>query len=195
MLEHRALTYGMTGREPMGKGPVVVLLDESSSMRADGRDIWSKAVALALLSTATKEKRPWHLVAFNAGIRREVAIEAGNATVADVSGALDYACRGGTNFDIPVSRACGIIRTSRTMRRADVVMITDGEEVLGEAAVEEANELTQVEGVSWFVVGVGVGAAVSKSLAPIATEIFTVKQLTEASTAAPIVNLERKEVA
>jgi hypothetical protein len=43
-------------------------------MRESGKDIWSKAVTLALLSTATRQRRSWHLVAFNGAIVREVAI-------------------------------------------------------------------------------------------------------------------------
>ena len=39
------------GTEPLAKGPLVVLLDESGPMDGD-KDIWSTAVALALLEIA-----------------------------------------------------------------------------------------------------------------------------------------------
>ena len=48
LMEQRALTYAMQGREPRAKGPVIILLDESGSMRDEDRFIWSKAVALAM---------------------------------------------------------------------------------------------------------------------------------------------------
>jgi uncharacterized protein with von Willebrand factor type A (vWA) domain len=47
----------MKGKEPQTRGPIVVLLVESASMREAHKDIWSKAVCLALLSTATRQKR------------------------------------------------------------------------------------------------------------------------------------------
>jgi MoxR-like ATPase len=84
-----------------------ISLDESASMREDARDIWSKAAALALLSTATRQKMAWHLVGFEAAVTREVAIPVGQASL-----------------DAPVLGAISIIRTSRVMKRADVVIIT-----------------------------------------------------------------------
>jgi len=92
----------MKGREPQARGPIVVLLDESSSMREDGRDIWSKAAALALMSTAARQRRAWHLVAFNGAIRRDVAVPVGQANLNLITEALDHGCAGGTDFDAPI---------------------------------------------------------------------------------------------
>jgi uncharacterized protein with von Willebrand factor type A (vWA) domain len=111
-IEKQALGYEMIGREPLGRGPVIVLLDESSSMRDASKDIWSKAVALALLSTATKEKRNFHLVAFSARLRRDVSLEPGKTTLEDIAKALDYPCAGGTDFDLPLQRAAELLRVS-----------------------------------------------------------------------------------
>jgi len=193
LVERRALTYEMTGREPQARGPICVLLDESASMRSDGNDVWSKAVALALLSTATKQRRAFHMIAFNAGIRREVGIEPGKATPADITRALDERCAGGTDFDGPILRAVEVIHTSRTMKNADVVVITDGQDELDDEVIEAATELTRTEGVSWFVVGVGDNAAevCSASLGSIATDLYAVKRTDETDLVAPVINLER----
>ena len=130
LLQARALVYEMQGREPQARGPIVILLDESGSMREAGKDIWSKAVCLALLATATRQRRAWHLVAFNGAIIRDLTIPAGKATAADIQAALDHGCSGGTDFDAPVISAAELIRTSATMKQADVVIITDGEDEL-----------------------------------------------------------------
>jgi len=194
LLQRRALCYGMKGREPQARGPVVVLLDESSSMREAGKDTWSKAVCLALLSTATRQKRAWHLVAFNGSIRREIEVPAGQATAEVIQQALDVSCSGGTDFDAPVLRAAEIIRTFRVMKRADVVLITDGEDDLEAETVEAANGLTRTEGVSWFVIGVGQEAQTYlRSLAPIATSMVAVRDTTDADPIVPIINLDRAE--
>jgi uncharacterized protein with von Willebrand factor type A (vWA) domain len=192
LVEHRALTYGMTGRETQAKGPVVVLLDESSSMRDDGKDVWSKAVALALLSTATKQKRAWHLVAFSGEIHREVEIPPGTANSETITNALDRACSGGTDFDAPVLRAVQVICSSKIMKQADVVVITDGEDTLEPATVEAVTTLTQNEGVSWFVVAIGTAGDqnCAKSLGSIATSMVHVSAL-DGELVVPVINLEK----
>jgi len=196
ILEKRALTYGMTGKEPQQRGPIVVLLDESSSMRQGGKDIWSKAVCMALLSTSTKQRRAWCLVAFNGAIVREVNVAPSKGTAADVQAALDHRCAGGTDFDAPVLRAVEIIRTSKTMKQADVVIITDGEDDLSAETVSAATLLTKTEGVSWFVVAVGAGAGESSfaSLSPIATSMAHVSHLDDVACAIDVINLERSPV-
>jgi von Willebrand factor type A domain len=192
LLQGKALTYAMEGREPQARGPIVVLLDESSSMRECGKDIWSKAVALAILSTASKQKRAWHFVGFNGGITREVEIPAGKATPADIQRALDHGCSGGTSFDQPVLRAVNLICSAKTMKKADVVMITDGEDSLSDTTIEMANNLTKTEGVSWFCVGVGPDAERGlQSLAPIATSMVRVRNTDDPEPITPIINLER----
>ena len=192
LLQRQALTYGMKGKEPQGKGPVVVLLDESGSMREADKDIWSKAVCLALLSTATREKRDWYLVAFNGGIRREVSIPANQANMVLIQQALDHRCAGGTNFDKPVLKAVEIVQTSRTMKKADVVIITDGEADLEPATVEAATSLTHQEGVSWFAVGVGPDSDTElQSLDPVATSMVRIRDMTDTDPVVPVINLTR----
>jgi uncharacterized protein with von Willebrand factor type A (vWA) domain len=152
-------------------------------------------VALALLSTATKQRRAWHLAAFNGAITREVTIPAGKATPAAIQEALDHGCRGGTDFDGPVVRAVDIIKTSPTMKQADVVIITDGEDELEPSTIQSAKSLTDKEGVSWFAVGVGPDAALGlQNLAPIATSMVRVRQTEDADELiAPVINLEREK--
>jgi uncharacterized protein with von Willebrand factor type A (vWA) domain len=193
LAERQALTYGMTGREPTARGPVVVLLDESSSMREDGKDIWSKAVALTLLSTATKQRRAWHIVAFSGSIHREIEVPVGSATIATVAEALDRRCSGGTDFDAPILRAVEIIGNSKTMKQADVVVITDGEDSLETATAEVAVSLTKSEGVSWFVIAVGSdgGDCCAQALGPIATSMVHVTRTDDGDEAVvPVINLD-----
>lgn len=193
LLQGKALTYAMRGREPQAKGPVVVLLDESASMRNSAKDIWSKAVALALLSTATKQKRAFHLVAFNGGIVRDVSIAAGKATPADIAHALDHRCGGGTDFDAPILRGIELIQTAPTMKQADVVIITDGEDSLDPPTVEAATTLTQQEGVSFFCIGVGPDAELGlQSLGAIATSMLRIRNTDDADElVAPVINLQK----
>jgi len=192
LVQHQALGYAMKSHETLGRGPVVVLLDESSSMAEDGKDVWSKAVCLALLDTATRQKRVWHLVAFNGSIVREVEVQPGKASPADIVAALDHRCAGGTDFDAPVQRAVAIVRTARTMSKADVVIITDGEDTLEPGTIEAAQALSRAEGVSWMVVAVGpVGdKTCGLSLGPIATNMTRVTDIGDVEAVLPVVNLD-----
>ena len=192
LLQRQTLVYGMTGREPQARGPIVALLDESASMRELSKDIWSKAACLALLSTATRQKRAWHLVAFNGHIVREVAIPAGKATALDIQNALDHGCAGGTDFNKPVTRATQVINSSRAMHAADVVIITDGKARLESDTIEAATALTRTEGVSWYVVAITPDVdTCAKSLGPIATSVVWLRDLDDPEPIVPIINLDR----
>ncbi|HOX42929.1 MAG TPA: VWA domain-containing protein [Myxococcota bacterium] len=192
LVQHQALGYAVKSRETLGRGPVVVLLDESSSMAEDGKDVWSKAVTLALLDTATRQKRAWHLIAFNGSVVREVEVQPGKANVADIVKALDHRCAGGTDFDAPILRAVDIIRGSRTMAKADVAVITDGEDTLEPATVEAAQALSKAEGVNWMVVAVGLvgGETCGTSLGPIATTMTHVTDIGDLKAVLPVVGLD-----
>ena len=190
VLQRRALTYGMKGKEPQGKGPIIVLLDESGSMRAGSKDIWAKAVCLALLSTATRQRRDWHLVSFNGAIIRETAIPVRAATLPLIQAALDHRCAGGTDFNAPIFRAVELLWHSPTMKKADVVIITDGEADLNPETIEVAKNLTRTEGVSWFAVGVGPDSDTElQSLAPIATSLVRVRETGDTDLIVPVINL------
>jgi len=190
LMQRKALCYGMQGKEPMARGPIIVLLDESGSMRSGGKDIWAKAVCLALLATATRQKRDWHLVSFNGAIIRETAIAARRATMADIQKALDHRCAGGTDFNAPIFRAVELLWHSPTMKKADVVIISDGEADLNPETIEVAKNLTRTEGVSFFCVGVGPDSDTElQSLAPIATSLVRVRDTGDPEPIVPVINL------
>lgn len=154
IVERRALSYKMESTQTEGRGPIVVCEDLSSSMEGS-RDLWAKACALAILTTATRQKRDWTFLGFDARIRHEDHIAAGAGDAKVLERALSHAPHGGTRFDPPVRRACEIIATSETMRKADVIIITDGEADLDEANTERIKSLTETEGVQVYVIAIG----------------------------------------
>jgi len=122
-VEKQCLQYRMAGVETLGKGPLVVCLDKSGSM-AGSKDVWATAVALALLDIAQREKRPFGLICFNGGVTFEATVRAGEQLSQE---ALFVSCDGGTDIDAAVSRALDLIDAgSNGMRKADVVLVTDG---------------------------------------------------------------------
>ncbi len=152
--------YKVEGKTPQGKGPIVILADESGSMEGAG-ETWAKAAILACLTLGQKEKREVAVAMFTYGIS--------DAWVARTSGAVDTLparspkdatakpwgkmidlalelctrrARGGTSFDAPL--AWGLDYLEGCDPRADLLFITDGQasastETLARVAVAKAN--------------------------------------------------------
>jgi Mg-chelatase subunit ChlD len=122
--EGQCLQYQRIGKEVLGKGPLVACLDKSLSMEGS-KDIWSTAVALALLDVASRERRPFALICFDDSIRYNTVVPAGGALPQD---GLFVTCGGNTDIGLAVSTGLDVIaeRPGR-MRKADIVLITDGE--------------------------------------------------------------------
>lgn len=123
LLEKQLLQYELAGKEKAGQGPIIVCIDESGSMRGD-RDVWAKAVALAMLDIARKQKRSFAVIHFGSRVER-VDIINKNAEVENLVEMIDYFSGGGTNFEATLNQACDLIE-NEGMKKADVVFITDG---------------------------------------------------------------------
>lgn len=192
ILRRKALSYLQEGLEPCKRGPIVVLVDESGSMRENGKEIWAKAVALALLTTATQQKRAWHLAGFQADITHRHTIEpnASNA-LNEIVKAISFRSAGGTAFDPVLTEACDVIEHSASMKRADVIIITDGEAEYTAPVAERMNTLRKSQGVTVYAIGVGYDFQVKTVLGPVSDQCVQVNPNADGNdTVAPILNLE-----
>jgi Mg-chelatase subunit ChlD len=167
--ERRCMQYQLTGAEPLGKGPLVVLLDKSGSMEGE-KDIWATAVSLALLEIAQRQRRMFALLAFESLVRDEQVVCPGDALPEQ---ALFTGCGGGTDIAGALTRGLQLIRDRPgKLRKADVVLITDGwsDSDASAALREQAREL----GVTVLGAAIGVGEEV---LAPWCDQTCAVQQL------------------
>lgn len=161
IIERRAWQYRMEGSEPLGRGPIVVMLDESSSMnwsdvQGATPHVWARAVGVAMISIAAKQNRPITVIGFDEGVRscrdligqemQEIGVVGADAvTVARGTDALpkmilDVAstdANGGTSFDEPLLFAmdCGMDQP-----RADFIFVTDGHASVSEAILTQLQE-------------------------------------------------------
>ena len=170
LLERQAMQYQLIGTQPLGKGPLVVLLDKSGSM--DGpRDVWATALALALLDQAQRERRSFALVAFDYRVKFEAVVRPGEPLP---EAALFTACVGGTEIADAVARGLELIRTNQgQLRRADIVLVTDGgsDAQMAPKLREQAAELG--------VTVLGLGIAVEREwLAPWCDDIQAITDIT-----------------
>lgn len=187
-LERSLLQYELTGSEREGRGPVVVLVDDSDSM--DGAPAtFARAAALALADLALADKRPCRLVRFSHRINATIDLRPGRddtrALLAFLAGNVD----GGTSFELPLRAARAAIDTETVYERADVVLITDGEAELSPKFTREWAQRSKREGLTTYAVHIGASApAVLTLLTP---HVVTLKSLLpehlESSLFAPIV--------
>jgi len=124
--EGKLLQYELGSREVEGRGPIVCCLDSSGSMEGI-KEIWSKAVMLALFQVAVRERRAFACIHF--GNKEELKVfefpEPGKASPVEVAEAALFFFGGGTDFEAPLGRAVELMGKS-TYKKGDIVFITDG---------------------------------------------------------------------
>ena len=117
----------------MGKGPIILCLDQSGSMRK--LDTQSKGFALALMSIAKKQKRDFALITFSA--KAEVKVfPKGRSNTDDLIHLAGNFLGGGTNFYDPLRQSLSLIKESR-FKQSDIVFVTDGQANLPVEFIEE----------------------------------------------------------
>ncbi|HEY0839563.1 MAG TPA: VWA domain-containing protein, partial [Vulgatibacter sp.] len=144
--ERDLATYELEGSDRGGRGPLVICVDGSGSMRG-ARELWAKGVALALLEIARRQNRRVAALIF-AGpddplVRFELMEPRGRSRGGrrrvNLPRVLDFATHpagGGTDFEGPLREALRLLSESR-LSGGDVVFITDGAARLGEEFVRE----------------------------------------------------------
>lgn len=131
--EGQTMQYEQKGKETLGKGPIVLCLDQSGSMA--NLDTQAKGFALALMSIARKQKRDFALILFSTKTRT-LRYPKGKISTKDMVGLAEMFLGGGTHFDRPLEEVLTVIEESR-YKQADVVFVTDGEAYLKENFVQE----------------------------------------------------------
>lgn len=160
LTEESVLVEEVIGTTPQTKGPVVCVVDESGSMEGD-RIFFARAVALAMFMRCRKERRPFAVVLFDYKTRRweypkphTVQLNPSSAESGFGLEWLETFSGGGTNIDRALDDAHKFIKSSKgAMRKADIVLVTDGECEGWDHRLKELKD----DGVSVFGVGIAMG--------------------------------------
>ena len=124
--EHQTMMYAPEGKEILGKGPILLCLDQSGSMHS--LDEQSKGFALALMMIAKKQRRDFAIVLFSAGSKQKVLFyDKGKVKPSDLVKLAEIFLGGGTSFSPPLQKAVRIIEERKRYSKADIVFVTDGE--------------------------------------------------------------------
>lgn len=121
--ERQLLQYDLRSKERVGKGPIVLLLDASGSMRE--RMDTAVALAMALVDTAARHGRWCRVIPFNAKVLPSITWAPKERDVNKILKLASIGAEGGTNY-WPAFQAA--LRTLRELpfENADVVLVTDG---------------------------------------------------------------------
>lgn len=135
--EAQLLMYERTSTEDFKKGPLVAVLDESQSM-SGAKIIWAKATAIALLLIASRENRSCALVSFGSPGQMESWVWPKGKPIDPVTltDAAEHFFKGGTSTLTGLTRAAEIIHDEAPFHKADVIVVTDGEDRWTEADAE-----------------------------------------------------------
>jgi uncharacterized protein with von Willebrand factor type A (vWA) domain len=150
LVERQAMQYQLIGQQPLGRGPLVVVLDKSGSM--DGpRDVWATALTLALLEQAQSERRVFALVAFDYHVKFEAVVKPGEHLPEE---ALFTACAGGTEIGTALRGGLELITAADSaLRKADIVLITDG----GSDTISAPRLRVDAQALGVTILGLGIG--------------------------------------
>ena len=168
-----------------GRGDMIVLIDESGSTRSVAG--WAKALALALLDIASKDRRKFAMVHFASADRIKTDLfEPGYYTPEDVIKAAEQFFGGGTNFEAPLKEALRLMECG--YENADITIITDGECSLPEPFTEEFRKKAASYKATVTGILLDKGGPCGKSLEPFCDKIYHTSELTEDEIAVQLLN-------
>lgn len=146
--------YDTVGEEHAGRGPIILVTDESMSMEGE-RNVWAKAVSLALLNIARREKRDFAYVAFASG-RQVHSFEFPAKKDLDPQQIVDMASHfynGGTTPVIGLAEAERVMQ-DKEFKKADIIMVSDGEAGFGQED-RRIRDTLESRGVRFLGIGIG----------------------------------------
>jgi hypothetical protein len=125
------LQYKKRGQENVGKGPMIVCIDNSGSM-GGAPENWAKAVAEALRRIAADNDRDFYAIYFETNYHRErFDFPGGKGPLDKIMTFLSVSAGGGTEFDGVLEEAlqkCVDFHEDKPEHgKSDIVFITDGQ--------------------------------------------------------------------
>lgn len=135
--EQQTFVFDTRGKDRRGRGPIIVCMDESSSMTT--MKAQSKAFYLALLMIARRQRRDFALIPFASTIGEVEIFTKGQATTDDLIRLSHCFLGGGTNYEKPLRESMAILKESQ-FKQADIIFVTDGSSFLPRAFIDEFNQ-------------------------------------------------------
>lgn len=125
--EGETMMFSPKGKEVLGKGPIVICLDESGSMHKQINE--AKGFTLALAMIAKKQKRDFCVIPFSNKPGEKVVCEKGKVMTEHIMELAINFLGGGTQYMNVLQEAMDYIVGNQRMKKADIIFVTDGDPV------------------------------------------------------------------
>jgi uncharacterized protein with von Willebrand factor type A (vWA) domain len=155
--EKRALQYELGGKATKTRGPIVFVIDKSSSMATGARDEWAAAAALAIMEIARIQRRPFAVAFFNGGVQERYFFEPNDTSPERLLAILGVRPSGGTDIGKALEWAHGVVAGTDGAAqwphgsKSDVLVITDGDD---KSDVATPIAKLKTEGASIYVIAI-----------------------------------------
>lgn len=183
--ESTLLQYKLGGREKVGKGPIICVVDESGSMQARDvmngtREAWSKALVLALLDQARQQQRDFHYIGFaDASSVWHKSFENGQARLEDIVEVTEHFFSGGTHYEKPLNLAAEIVSKYHNVTgkgKPDIVFMSDDEYgSMPEAFLARWQQVKAATQLRCF--GIAIGCAVGMAMEAVSDNVRAITEL------------------
>ena len=192
--QRQVISYARRTPEPVGRGPVIAMIDSSWSMSGAPME-WASALALALAHAAAGSGTPGtgarrvHAIFFNARIVLDLELAPGEKDVRKFLALGTVEAVGGTRYDHPISRARDLIAGTTPQRSSregtpegtpDLLMVTDGVCELPDEDTDALQADKQARGFKLVTVLVG-GHAAAGAVEPFSDKVIRATDLARAS--------------
>jgi uncharacterized protein with von Willebrand factor type A (vWA) domain len=177
-MDESLLQFQTEGTERVSNGPGIICVDLSGSM---GRALTALATAVGFVRLMHKRKRDAVVICFNAQVKWERHFKRNEGL--DMQALLQLAGlrgSGGTDITVAVRKAKEYVDRAPAFRKADVVVITDGQDSFG-ADDRRISEHFREKGVRTHGIAIGSAAANNAWLMAFCDDAISVKDLTEAT--------------
>ncbi len=128
--EKQTLQYATRGKEPTGKGPIVLCLDQSGSMTHRKEEAAGFTLAIAMIARA--QKRDFAYIPFESCVGETLVFPKGKLNPNAIVKIATEFMSGGTNFQSPLQASINIIEKRKRFKNADIVFVTDGQDRISE---------------------------------------------------------------
>jgi uncharacterized protein with von Willebrand factor type A (vWA) domain len=182
MVDNKAVVRNIHGYDSMGKGPIVVVLDESGSMFGSPI-VHAKAIAMTFAWIAKKQRRWCCMVSYEGGGRtRKLSLGTGKWDQQAMCDYLEEFLCGGGYVDLPIRELPNEIYPTlgAPKGKTDVIMISDGEYSLSNIETDHINRFNKwrkSEGAS--VTSICIASRNAEVLASVSDVVHVVPELSE----------------
>jgi uncharacterized protein with von Willebrand factor type A (vWA) domain len=179
--EGQLMQYELLGNEKQGQGPIILAVDTSGSMTESlggiSKDVWAKAVMLALMAIARLQERDMVAFLFSGSEHELIRFDFpnGRAPHQTVITAVETFYNGGTIFEPWMEAALTAVDEAQ-FNRADVIAVTDGLTSIGSTARAEWQRRRVERGMRAYGILLGTREGM-QALASITDAVLTIDNL------------------